>query len=93
MPDLICPVVTDLPAPIRGAGRARRLRPVRHVGVKPGHPAHASDRLFISLDLSPLPYAPRHGDRLLRVATGQFYHVADIQPSTPGFSQLDLNKI
>jgi hypothetical protein len=62
-------------------------------GVRAERPGHATARPFVSLDLSLLPYAPKRGDRVLRVANGALYQIAEILPSTPGFARLDLNII
>lgn len=66
---------------------------VRTIGVQPELPGHASDRPFISLDLARLPYAAKPGDKVLRVANGQWCKVAEVLPSQPGFARLDLNYI
>lgn len=66
---------------------------VRTIGVEPELPGHASDRPFISLDLSRLPYAPKRGDKVKRLANGQSYKIAEVLPSQPGFARLDLNVI
>lgn len=70
--------------------------PVRTPGVDPqrqGHAAHASDRPFISLRLTLLPYAPRTGDQVMRVATGQVFSVAEILRDGFNLARLDLNKL
>lgn len=86
-------IVTDLLAPFGDSADRAFSGPVRTIGVQTERPGHASNRPYISLQLSRLPYAPADGDRLLRKKTGDLYQVAERLPSTPGFMRLDLNLI
>jgi len=66
----------------------------RKQGVKPEHPGHASSRPQIDFDVTQLPYETRQGDRVLRVATGVLYHVAERKFTSGGTrKQFDLNEI
>lgn len=86
-------VVSELRLPF-GAGAARaHSGPVNTVGVTPEKPGVSTDRPFVSLQLSLLPYKPQVGDNLLNLDTNELFAVAEILPSTPGFARLDLNQI
>lgn len=66
----------------------------RHQGLKPERPGHASARPQIDFDVTQLPYAPRNGDRVLRLADGTLYHVAELKfPMAGPRQQFDLNEI
>lgn len=69
---------------------------VKTVGVAPeraGHILFASDRPFISVRLAVLPYKPRTGDQVVRIASGVAYQIAE--PLTEGLevARLDLNQL
>jgi len=91
-PDPDRAIVTGLRLPFSAQGARVASGPTPTPGVKPERPGHASDRPFVSLDLSRLPYVPKKGDRLL-ADNGDLFRVAEIVPSTPGFARLDLNQI
>lgn len=64
----------------------------RRQGVKPELPGHASARPQIDFDARQLPYAPRRGDRLRRLKTGELFHIAEPKfPSAGTRLQVDLN--
>lgn len=86
-------VVTDLRLPYGEPAARAHGGPARTPGVKAERPGHASDRPFVSLQVSLLPYDARPGDRLARRDTGQLFQVAEILPSTPGFVRLDLTHL
>lgn len=52
---------------------------VRTTGVEPGSPGHASLRPQISFAAAAIAYAPKSGDRLVRAATNEIYHVAEVR--------------
>lgn len=85
-------IVTGLRLPFSAQGNRAGTGPTPTPAVRPESPGHASDRPFVSLDLSLLPYAPRKHDRL-RADNGDLFRVAEIVPSVPGFVRLDLNQI
>ncbi len=85
--------ITITGAFIEGYARALSAQ-ARKQGVKPERPGHASSRPQLDFDATQLPYAARQGDRVLRVATGVLYHVAERKFPTGGQrQQFDLNKI
>jgi hypothetical protein len=86
-------IVTDLRMPFSAATARAGSGPVNTPAVKPERPGHASDRPFVALQLSLLPYDPRKGDRLAHRDSGDLYRVAEVVPSIPGFVRLDLNQI
>lgn len=91
--DVARAIVTGLLLPF-GASSARvHSGPVHTVGATAERPGIASDRPFVSLQLSLLPYPPRTGDRLRNVDTGELFRIAEILPSAPGLARLDLNQI
>jgi hypothetical protein len=67
---------------------------VRHQGVTPEKPGHASSRPQIDLDVTQLPYPICDGDRVTRLKTGEVFHIAEPKfPSGGPRKQLDLNKL
>jgi hypothetical protein len=67
---------------------------VRHQGVTPEKPGHASSRPQLDLDVTQLPYPVRSGDRVTRIKTGQVFKIAEGKfPSGGPRFQLDLNEI
>lgn len=93
VPDTSRAVATGLRLPFGNPTARAFSGPVRTVGVKAGMAEHATDRPFVSLQLSLLPYAPKELDRLRNVDTGELFQVAEILPSTPGFVRLDLTRV
>lgn len=87
------PIVTGLRLPFSAASARMGSGPVNTPAVKPDRPGHASDRPFVALQVSLLPYAARMGDHLLHRDSGDLYRLAEVVPSTPGFVRLDLNQI
>lgn len=67
--------------------------PARVQGVKAEHPGHASERPYVDLALAQLPYKPRGGDQILRVATGQLFRIAEPKPDGTGRARCDVNLI
>lgn len=66
----------------------------RTQGVKPERPGHASSRPQLDFDTTQLPYRPRQGDRVVRLKSGQVFHVAEVKfPSAGPRDKLDLNLI
>lgn len=86
-------IVPDLLAPWVDGSARFHSGPPKSPGVTAEHPGIASTRPAISVDLLRLPYKPKHGDHVVRLATAATYKVAEVQPSSPGFVRLDLNKI
>jgi hypothetical protein len=67
---------------------------VRHQGVTPEKPGHASSRPQLDLDATQLPYPICNGDRVTRLKTGEVFHIAEPKfPSAGPRKQLDLNKL
>lgn len=63
----------------------------RKQGLKPERPGHASSRPVFDIALCRLPYAPREGDRVVRLETGLLYHLAEPRPNGVGRAAIDLN--
>lgn len=61
------------------------------VGVKPERAGHSTDRPYVSLQLSRLPWRPRQGDIVTKEDDGRRFRVHEVLPSTPGFVRLTLN--
>lgn len=92
-PDPVRPELRIVGYYIEGYARAFAAE-TRKQGVKPEHPGHASARPQLDLDIKQLHYAPRNGDRVVRLKTGAIYHVAEIKFPTAGpRCQIDLNRI
>jgi hypothetical protein len=92
-PDPDRPAVAIVGAFINPYARAFSME-ARKQGVKPERPGHASARPQLDLDVAQLPYKPRQGDRVVRVKTGQVFHVAEPKfPSAGTRYQLDLNEL
>lgn len=91
--DPVRAIVLDLRAPWVDAAARFHSDSARLPGVQTERPGHAMTRPSIALDLSRLPYDPKTKDQLIRKATGDKYHVAEIVPGAPGFARLDLNRI
>ena len=91
-PDPDRAIVTGLRLIFSAQGARAASGPTASPAMRVEKPGHASDRPFVALDLSLLPYAPCKGDRLL-AGNGDLFRVAEVVPSTPGFARLDLNQI
>jgi hypothetical protein len=65
--------------------------PFAQVGVKPERAGHSTDRPYLSLDLSRLPWRPRIGDHAVQEDTGRIFRIHEVLPSTPGFVRITLN--
>jgi hypothetical protein len=91
-PDAARAVVASVPG-IYHAGAARGdSGPAHRVGVTAESPGVISTRPVLTVQASRLPWRPRTGDRVLRLATGQAFRIAEPKAGGNGARwTLDLN--
>jgi hypothetical protein len=70
--------------------------PARKQGVRPERPGHASSRPILDLDITQLPYAIAHGDRVKcndkdSPNYNSVWEIAEPRPDGTGRAELDLN--
>jgi hypothetical protein len=65
--------------------------PARKQGVRPEKPGHASSRPVLDLDITQLPFAIVHGDRVRRISDNSLWVIAEARPDGNGRAELDLN--
>jgi hypothetical protein len=93
IPDTARDVVEHVLCPFGESAARAAAGPFNQVGVKVERAAHSTDRPYVSLQLSRLPWRPRQGDILTQEDSGRRFRVHEVLPSTPGFVRLTLNGI